>query len=502
MGKIIEINTDQIEKPEAGNNLFENRALFAGIQQSAAEVSIIIVAYNRLDKTRRCVESVLEHTAGIDYELILIDSGSQDGTLEYYKSVSYDKKRIIHITKNLGAAFAYATLELNELGRFICIVQNDLIVTHRWLDNLLACMKSDIKIGMVNPVSSNTSNLQCVELLYHTYEEMQQKAKMFNCSDPRRWEDRIRLVTLGTLYRKEVFLAAGWPMGDMGFFHDFFDDDVAFSVRRLGYRTVLAGDTWVCHDHDLKSGEGKDPVEFQRSLETGRSNFREKYYGIDAWDDVHNVYSWYLSNVPLVEKDGEIHVLGVDVRCGTPLLDIKNWLRKAGMFQTELSAFTRDPKYWLDLKSVCEGSVLCDCEERLSGAFPTEYYEYVVMDYPFNCCKEPRKVLKTLFSFCKKEGVVICRLKNTFSFREYAHILGVKGVYDKEFSYNIPLEEAESMAEEMGNVIDVIPVPLEVGTDGRETLERIIPENFPQEQRTKILQEMLCSEYILFIQKS
>ena len=46
---------------------------------------------------------------------------------------------------------------------------------------------------------------------------MQAKAAQFNRSDPRKWEDRQRLITLGTLYRKEVLLAGGWPTADMGF---------------------------------------------------------------------------------------------------------------------------------------------------------------------------------------------------------------------------------------------------------------------------------------------
>lgn len=343
MGQMIEINTDRMIQPKTASNLFTNRALFAEMQQTAAEVSIIVVGFNRLEKTRRCVQSILEYTGGIDYELILVDSGSQDGTLAYYDSVQCPKKKVIHITKNLGAAFAYSTLNLNDLGRFICIVQNDLIVTPRWMDNLLKCMKSDMRIGMVNPVTSNVSNWQCVEFPYESYEEMQEKAGEYNKLDPRKWQDRQRLVTLGTLYRKEVFLAAGWPIGDMGFFHDFFDDDVSFAIRRLGYRLVLAGDTWVCHDHDFRSGEEKDLEEYNRSLQNGRVNFYDKYYGVDAWDDVNNTYTPYLKLIPVPETDRRVRILGIDVKCGTPLLDVKNHLRKANIFHAELSAFTQDP---------------------------------------------------------------------------------------------------------------------------------------------------------------
>ena len=292
MEQFREINTEHMEPPKVGESLHTNRMSVAQMD-GGVEVSILILAYNRLEKTRRCVESVLAHTAGIEYELILLDNGSTDGTLEYFKQISYPHKKIIHISKNLGAAYSTLNISVDDFGRFVCFLANDLIVTPNWLHNLLTCIKSDDRIGIANPVSSNTSNLQCVEFPYKTEREMQQKARQFNRSDPRKWEDRQRLITLGTLIRKEVLLAGGWPLSDAGFFHDFGDDDMTFAIRRLGYRTVLAGDTWICHDHDLRHGEGKDPAEFQKSIQIGRENFQEKYFGVDAWEDVNNYYIPY-----------------------------------------------------------------------------------------------------------------------------------------------------------------------------------------------------------------
>ena len=68
MGQFIEINTEQMESPAVGANLFSNRIAVAEMQQGsgASEVSIIIQAYNRLDKTKRCVESVLNYPQGFD----------------------------------------------------------------------------------------------------------------------------------------------------------------------------------------------------------------------------------------------------------------------------------------------------------------------------------------------------------------------------------------------------------------------------------------------------
>lgn len=501
MGNIIEINTDQKEPLKVGDTLLTNRAAAAEMLRSDAEVTILILAYNRLEKTRRCVESVLEHTKAVDYELTLVDNGSTDGTLEYFKSVPHSRKKIIHVTKNTGTVYPSAAFRLIDIGKFYCALGNDLIVTAHWLENMLACMKSDPKIGMVNPVSNNTSNLQGVELPYKNHEEMQRKAARFNRSDPRKWEDRQRLITLGTLYRKEALLAAGWPLGDAGFFHDFSDDDISFKIRRMGYRTVLAGDTWICHDHDVFHGEGKDPAEFQRSLNIGRENFREKYYGVDAWDDVNNYYIPYLKQFPAPKAAKNARILGVDTRCGTPVLDVKNWLRKHSVFDAELSAFTQDPRYWLDLKTICAGAVACDREEFLSDAYPVEYFDYVIADRPLNRYHEPQKIMNDLFALCKSGGIVTCKLKNAFSFQEYVHLLGQWDVYDKEFSYNLPVDAVNMALEKLGTVKAVIPVPFPVNEDTRRTIDSLVPEELPEYQRAELLERMLCREYLFIVEK-
>lgn len=504
MEQLIEINTNHVIPPEVGADLFANRTAVAQMQQSTApaEVSIIIQAYNHLDKTKRCVESVIKYSQGIDYELILVDNGSEDGILEYFKSVRYSKKKILHITKNLGASYPVSMINLYELGRYICFVACDLILTPHWLENLLICMKSDPKIGLVNPVSSNTSNLQEVILPYNSYEDMQRNAEKWNHSDSRKWEDRLRIITLGTLYRKEALLTTGWPLGDVGFFHDFGDDDIAFRIRRMGYRVVLAGDTWICHDHDFRRGEGKDSEQFNKSLTIGRTNFQEKYFGIDAWEDVNNYYLPYEKYFPSPAARRSVHILGVDVKCGTPILDMKNYLRTAGIFETVLSAFTQDPKYWTDLKTICEGPVFCDREEFLSDAFLREQFDYVIADRPLNRYHEPQKVLNDLFALCKKDGIVACKVKNTYSFQEYVHLLGQWGVYDQEFSYNIPPEVVHDALSKHGKVHQIIPVPFALDDSQQQALASLIPPELLQEQKNELLGRMLCREYLMIVKKA
>lgn len=502
-GKIIEINTDGCQSVKVGDGLFENRTAVVDLMQQSipAEVTIVIPAYGRLEKTKRCVDSVLKYTKGIDYELVLIDNGSTDDTLEYFQSVPWERKTILHISQNMGSMYPSLLLGLKDFGKYICSLANDIIVTENWLKNLLVCMDSDPKIGMVVPVSSNVSNLQEVNLSYKTYHDMQAVAARFNRSDPQLWENRLRLITPAALYRKEILLALGWPLNDVGFFHDFADDDISFAIRRMGYRTVLAGDTWVCHDHDFRHGEGKNPEEFARSLNIGRDNFREKYFGVDAWDDVNNYYIPYLPRFPNPKATKNARILGVDVRCGTPILDVKNWLRKSSVFDTELSAFTQDPKYWLDLKTICAGTVACDREEFLSDAYQREYFDYVIADRPLNRYHEPQKIMNDLFSLCKKGGIVSCKLKNAFSFQEYVHLLGQWNVYDSEFSYNFPVDTVNTVLQKFGTVKTLISIPFHMNEDTRQTIGNLIPKELPKQQRVELLNRMLCQEYLFVVEK-
>lgn len=171
-------------------------------------------------------------------------------------------------------------------GKYYIGLANDMIVTSHWLSNLIKCAESDAAIGMVAPVSSNVTNRQRIDLQFSSSEEMQQEAEKFNRSNPAKWEERIRLVTIAPLITRDCLEAVG-TMFDLGFFHDFSDDELSFRIRRAGYKCVLAGDTWVHHVHDFST---RAPEKLVRSMGEGSKNFREKYYGLDSWRDTNNFH--------------------------------------------------------------------------------------------------------------------------------------------------------------------------------------------------------------------
>ena len=453
---IIYIDTEQLENIPAGLNLYGARKMMMERQQSCLNhsfVSIVILAYNRLDKTKQCVESVLKHTKEIDYELILVDNGSSDGTLDYFKKVPYKKKSIICITKPMGTNFAFCWLSCVDVGRYVVFLANDLICTPNWLKNLLTCMESDERIGMVNPVSSNVSNFQEVSLSFSSIEEMEEKAELYNQSDSRKWEERLRLITLGSLFRTEALMSIGFPIFDAGFLHDFGDDDLSFRLRRNGYRLILATDTWIHHNHDFRNFEDKKKEQFIYSLNLGREQFQKKYFEVDSWEDTIVEGEEIIRECPVIEGKQSFFALGIDVKCGSPLLELKNHLRSHGMFDVQLDAFVQESKYREDLCSICNGTVVCDREEGLRLSFPKQSYDYVILGKPLNSYNEPWVMLEDSMERVREGGYLIVSLENAFSYLEFFHILGRREIYRRDFVYPIPYEECQKQIEQYGTLV-------------------------------------------------
>ena len=98
------------ERPDYGpavqavqQSLSENGVLHGGPEECTSNgtlppvanelASIIILCCNELEYTRQCLESVLRWTRP-PYELILVDNGSTDGTLEYLRSIEGPPVRV------------------------------------------------------------------------------------------------------------------------------------------------------------------------------------------------------------------------------------------------------------------------------------------------------------------------------------------------------------------------------------------------------------------------
>lgn len=91
------------------------------------DVSIIIVSWNTKDILRDCLKSVYGQTSGIDFEVIVIDNASLDGSAEMVKT-EFPQAKLIANADNRGFAVANNQgIEISN-GRYILLLNSDTIV--------------------------------------------------------------------------------------------------------------------------------------------------------------------------------------------------------------------------------------------------------------------------------------------------------------------------------------------------------------------------------------
>ena len=97
------------------------------------DVSIIIVAWNVRDFVNNCLKSVFRETTGIEFEIIYVDNGSEDGSIEMVKN-EFPEVKIIENIENLGFIKANNQGINIARGRYVLLLNSDTII----LDNAIA----------------------------------------------------------------------------------------------------------------------------------------------------------------------------------------------------------------------------------------------------------------------------------------------------------------------------------------------------------------------------
>lgn len=65
------------------------------------DVSIVIINYNTRQMTSECIDSIIAHTIGIEYEIILVDNASSDGSKEFFE----EDQRVTYIYSDINKGF-------------------------------------------------------------------------------------------------------------------------------------------------------------------------------------------------------------------------------------------------------------------------------------------------------------------------------------------------------------------------------------------------------------
>lgn len=406
-------------------------------ENNIKKVSIVVLAYNHLDYTKTCIKSLLKYTLDIDYELIVVNNGSTDGTKEYFDTLTSAKK--INLDNNIGFCGGFNNgFKLCE-GEYILIVSNDLILTPRWASNLLSCIESDEKIGMVVPACNRSTYMQSVVCNYSGLHELAEFATNYNVPNPQKWEERLRLIGYTWIIKRDLFEEIGWL--DENLNGAFEDDDLSFRVRRKGYKLIFARDTFVHHYGFVTIAK-----EYKENnlLFINRVKFIKKY-NLDPWEGTGFDLN-IVNTIDSSEYQNEINILGINPLCGGTILQMKNKFKEKNMQNINLFAFSEDERYRIDLMTICNEVGIGNLND-INKYFKNIKFDYIIIEKPIEQCDNISSLFGNLISIISLNGKIIFPIRNTTFYKNIIRILNnipfmnlcdytVKFINKESFNYN------------------------------------------------------------------
>ena len=234
------------------------------------DVSIIIINYNTLEMTRACIDSVFEKTSTLDFEVILVDNNSKDGSKDYFEK----DKRIIYVYNNDNLGFGCANnVGLNfAKGRNILFLNSDTLLVNNAIKILSDYLDGNSVVGACGgnlynkDMTPNMSFLKHypsfiweVNALFHGYPSrlIRYKDVRFNYTDQPCPVAYIWGADL--MIRKSVLDETG--AFDEDFFMYFEETELCHRVTCAGYRIMSVPQARIIHLNGGSTRKHKGPSE-------------------------------------------------------------------------------------------------------------------------------------------------------------------------------------------------------------------------------------------------
>ncbi|AEF93757.1 Methyltransferase type 12 [Desulfotomaculum nigrificans CO-1-SRB] len=234
-------------------------------------VSIVIPSCNQLELTKLCLASIERYTTE-DYEIIIVDNGSDQATIEYL--AAQENVHLICNGKNLGFAAACNQGMTVAKGKYICLLNNDTIVTPGWLSHLAYHLEQNPQALVVGPMSNYASRAQTLPVAFRSIPEIENFAAQNRINN---WLKSSQAQTLSgfcLLLKEEVkgiiggFDTRFWP-------GNFEDNDYCLRIKLSGHQLLVAHDVYIHHIGSRTFvGESFD---YQVTMQQNWQRFREKW---------------------------------------------------------------------------------------------------------------------------------------------------------------------------------------------------------------------------------
>ena len=221
-----------------------------------ARVSVVVTNWNGQQWLSTCLGALGEQSYQ-GFEVIVVDNGSTDGSVEYLTE-SHPSVRVIANGSNLGFPAAVNQGIRASEGAYVVTLNNDTSADPGWLAALVDAAESDSRVGMCaskmlfseSPQIINSTGI-CIDRAAIAWDRL-----VGERDDPAEKEpvEIFGPCTGAALYRREMLDEIG--LFDDDFFIYLDDVDLAWRARLAGWRCLHVPTARILHHHSATMGEG------------------------------------------------------------------------------------------------------------------------------------------------------------------------------------------------------------------------------------------------------
>ena len=247
-------------------------------KECVPKISIVILTYNNLEFNKLCLHSILNTTAYPNYEIIVVDNHSTDGTRAYLENIrsGYPSVKVVLNNENKGFAAGNNDGMKKAEGDYIVLLNNDTVVTRGWLTAMCKHLENDPELGMCGPVTNSIGNEAQIAVTYHSLSELSQFSYNYTTAHlSEEYRDVKVLALFCTMIKKQIIDTYGYL--DEGYGIGMFeDDDYSEMVKSKGFRITIAEDAFIHHFHGVSFKKLEDE-RFKKIFQYNKELFERKW---------------------------------------------------------------------------------------------------------------------------------------------------------------------------------------------------------------------------------
>jgi len=331
------------------------------------KVSFIIPVYGHLELTQTCVQSLRDTVSNVDYELIIVDDGS-DGTCKAGLDDLKDARtRIVKNDKNRGYAYSNNAGAAVAKGEILFLLNNDLTLLKGWFAPMLKAFEKRTNVGAVGNVQLDSRNGNIDHSGYYVdwNTKLLHKRETNHFGLFKKSYSRFHLIT-GACFaiKRKTFQDIGGF--DEGFLNGCEDIDLCLKLGQKKLKILVANKSII--KHAVSSTRSDRNLAQEQNARRLQKLWKDRLAQLAA-------YRWpnyYLSKIWNNPRSSRFPYL---LQATTRILGIKKGAAKAGLHLANWHHL-RNERHWKSILDNWTDDMIKNDEQRTRGNWLKDQFKY------------------------------------------------------------------------------------------------------------------------------